>query len=109
MTGDFVEITDLKKKREKLFKEAEEFRKKGIMDKAISKYDEFLKIGERVKDYSRHYDAYFGMYLTWTTYLVWCINALEDISNMVLFYAPKEEYKDNWVNNKEYQEEVSNE
>lgn len=111
MEEKFVEIEDLKLKSEKLFKEAESYRKKGLIDKALSNYDEFLKIRDRVKDYSRHYDAYLGMYLAWSSHLKWCIDVLEDISNMVLTYAPKEaEYKDIWVNNsKEEQQEVSSE
>ncbi len=111
MRKKFEKIEDLGEKRRKLFKEAEKYRKNGIIDKAISNYDEFLKIGERVNDYSRHYDGYFGMYLTWASYLKWCIDVLDDISKNVLMYAPKEaEYKDIWVNNfDEDKKEVSNE
>lgn len=111
MVKKFKEIEDLKVKRENLFKEAENYRKNGVLDKAISNYDEFLKIGERVKDYSRHYDGYLGMYLAWASHLKWCIEILEEMSKMVLMYAPKEaEYKDIWVNNfDEDKKEVSNE
>lgn len=111
MEEKFVEIEDLKVKSENLFKEAENYRKNGILDKAIYSYDEFLKIRDRVKDYSRHYDAYLGMYLTWSSHLKWCIEVLDDISKMLLTFAPKEaEYKDIWVNNlKEEQQKVSSE
>lgn len=108
---EFEEIEDLGETRRKLFKEAEKYRKNGELDKAIANYDKVLKIGERVKDYSRHYDGYLGMYLACASYLKWSIDVLEDISKMVLIYAPKEaEYKDIWVNNfDEDKKEVSNE
>lgn len=111
MVKKFKEIEDLKVKRENLFKEAENYRKNGAMDKAISNYDEFLEIGERVKDYSRHYDGYLGMYLAWANHIKWCLDVLNDLCDMVLLYAPDEaEYKDIWVNNfDEDKKEVSNE
>lgn len=111
MRNKFEKIEDLGEKRRHLFKEAEKYRKNGELDKAIANYEKVLKIGERFKDYSRHYDGYLGMYLAWARHLKWCIDVLDDISNMVLMYAPKEaEYKDIWVNNfDEDIKEVSNE
>lgn len=111
MKKKFEEIEDLKLKRRKLFEEAENYRKNGKFDEAITRYDEFLEIGERVKDYSRHYDGYLGMYLAWANCVKCGIDVLNDLCDMVLLYAPDEaDNKDVWVNNfDEDKKEVSNE
>lgn len=111
MKKKFEKIENLGEKRRKLFKEAENYRKNGELDKAIARYDEFLEIGERVKDYSRHYDGYLGMYLAWANHVKWSLDVLNDLCDMVLLYAPdEEEYENIWVNNfDEDKQEVSNE
>ena len=115
MEEKFVPIIDLGQKRERLLKEAEIYRENGEIAKALSNYNEFLNIGERFKDYSRHHEGYWGMYLTWYNHCLLCKNwntLVEDLYNVALVYAPsekQEEYKKIYNKNlKIFNQEISN-
>lgn len=112
---EFTPIIDLKQKREELLKEAENYRENGEIAKALSSYNEFLNIGERVKDTSRHHEGYWGMYLTYYNHSKQCKNwssLIEDLYNLALIYAPsekQEEYKKIYNENlKSFNQEISN-
>lgn len=115
MTKDFVEITDLKKKRDAFFREAEEFSKTGAIVEALSKYNAVLNLGERIEDYSRHHEVYWGMCLVWYNHCLLCKSwsyLVDNFYNMALVYAPsekQEEYKKIYNENlKSFNQEISN-
>ena len=112
---EFTPIIDLRKKQEELLKEAENYRENGEIANALSSYNDFLNIGERVKDYSRQHEGYWGMYLTWYTHSKQCkkwSSLVDDLYNRAILYAPnekQEEYKNIYKENqKSFNQEISN-
>lgn len=115
MKEEFTPIIDLKEKQEELLKQAKIYRENGEITKALSSYNEFLDIGERVKDYSRQHEAYWGMYLTWYIHSKQCKDwstVIEDFYYLALVNAPsekQEEYKKVYEENlKSFNQEISN-
>ena len=111
----FTPIIDLNQRQEALLKEAENYRENGEIAKALSSYNDFLNIGERAKDYSRHHEGYWGMSLTWYNHCLKCkdwSSLVDDLYNMALVYAPsekQEEYKKIYNENlKSFNQEISN-
>ncbi len=58
------EIENLKLIRDRLLKEAESLRKNNEFLKALKAYTESINIGEKIQDFSRYHEAYWGMCLT---------------------------------------------
>lgn len=112
---ELIPIIDLKQEADTIFKEAENYRENGEIAKALSSYNEFLNIMERVKDYTRLHEGYWGMCLTWYLHSKKSKNwstLVDDLYNMALVYATsekQEEYKNIYEENlKIFNQEISN-
>lgn len=108
------EIENIKEIQEELFNEAENYRKNGKIIEALSSYVEFLNTGNKIEDYYKFDEVYWGMYLTCYPISKKCNNPtylIEDFYNCALKYAPsekKEEYKKIYEENlKSFNQEIS--
>lgn len=86
---------DLKQERDNLLMEAENLRKNDEFPKALNAYSESINIGEKIQDFSRHHEAYWGMCLTSYLDMKKCKNkkwniSIDEFYCQAMNYAPCE-------------------